>query len=329
MVALWSKESDWVAREVGKFEGMTNPSGEVQMNPDRRLIFVNLQGRNSAYASTQSIDYLVESDAYTKGIANLDKLVWDKIIDHIVTPILDKDSALPVPLAILSMTNDSGKNKDEREVEQLPAATWKKVSEDLGRETEDLKSDYGTTRTDWRPFGAQPIPKRRKIIDILEGLLNDVNSDIIPKLKNTRFRWDPVSEDWSTAAKGTQNAGVMAAQPSVIVVDPISLYHREIKTRLSFLRTCLKDNENCTVLVLPPFSVSVQVGKLRELVRDSGAPLLDPYFQPVIPPEISRARCGINLGENEIKPLLMNALGQYMVAVSAPPTKSLFLAPPR
>src|SRR5215471_16705463 len=61
LVALWSesKESNWVTREVAKFEGITNPSGDLPINPERRLIFVNLQGRNTAYSSTQSINDLV------------------------------------------------------------------------------------------------------------------------------------------------------------------------------------------------------------------------------------------------------------------------------
>jgi len=85
----------------------------------------------------------------------------------------------------------------------------------------------------------------------------------------------------------------LSAQPSVVVVDPISLYHDDVKT--VFLRLSeYVSRENATVVSFSPVHRR-GVDILYDALRRRGSPLLDPWFEPAIPPTTTFAKCGINL----------------------------------
>src|SRR6059036_868772 len=57
-IVLWSnnaKQSDWVNRELGRFDVMLDSAGPQLNRPERRLIFISLENQNTAFSSTQMI----------------------------------------------------------------------------------------------------------------------------------------------------------------------------------------------------------------------------------------------------------------------------------
>jgi hypothetical protein len=160
LVVLWSnnaKQSDWVQRELALFDTI-NASSQVQ----QRLIFINLEGQNAAYAAWQMVDDLNAAKAYTNGIDKLDAHLWQEATKKVAQAIRSDDASIAIPAVILTMTRS--------DLDALQSSTWQTLQQDLGLTKEVLAQCYGDRRTDWHPFGSPD-----GVLQILEKLLDQIN----------------------------------------------------------------------------------------------------------------------------------------------------------
>jgi hypothetical protein len=297
LVALWSnyaKNSDWVQKELALFETINAANKAPQ-----RLILINLEGQNTAYAAWQMIDDLKAANAYANGIGALDAALWQDVIRKVARAIHSDDASIPIPVAILTMT--------QSEVDTLEHNAWNKLQDDLGITKASLAQHYGTQRTDWHPFGSPD-----GIWRILEKIMDEINREV----KNLRFRWELVGDDFWNDDDATRRyaANFLSAPMSLVVIDPIALYKLPVYRRLMALQDCF-ENDKSAIMVLPPFPMPDPSRNLRRLVRTCGQPVFDPYYEPQIPPKSKlTAHCGMSLGdEMDIKRLLLCALGYFVL----------------
>jgi hypothetical protein len=304
LVVLWSgnaEKSSWVRRELATFESAIDPYGDNNFPPDRHFFFLLLEGDNDAYGSVQKIAALRDSGAYADGLNNLtaeQTAAWRAAVNSIADTIKRKESALLVPRAVVSMLDT-----EFQELGLRRQADLNTIVNNLGiAGTTNLQSCYGATREDWRPFN-----NVRQIRDILDDLKNTINK----KLGGTQIRWEPVDIFSGTYDEGRIEADKLLNRPSLVVIDPISLYHEDIYRRFQLLNKCFA-SDKAVVMVLTPFSLSPTIAYLREMVRQVGTPLFDPYYDPSQQLTETFAHCGIDIGdETEIQRFLHFAMSRH------------------
>ena len=304
LVVLWSRNaqnSTWVRREMGTFEAAIDPQGKNDFPPDRHYFFLILEDDNEAYGSIQKLTGLKDVNAYANGP---DKLTaeqsdaWRTAVNAIADTIKKKDSALLVPISIVSMLD-----AEFQQLEMRRGGDLDTIINNLGIPGRvNLKNCYGAAREDWKPFNSA-----RPISDILDDLRNNINQ----KMGATQIRWEPVDLFSGTDDEARVEAGKLLNRSSVVVIDPISLYHEDIYRRFQFLNKFFA-SDKAMVMVLTPFSISSSVTYLREMVRQVGRPLFDPYYDPSEQLTETFANCGIDIAdEKEILRFLHFTIHQH------------------
>jgi hypothetical protein len=162
-----------------------------------------------------------------------------------------------------------------------------------------VRSRYGATARDWRPFGGAAT-----IVELLEELRVQANSRIIEP--RHWFRWDPV--DLTDGATHTANILRLQREPSVVIVDPISLYDAVSANAFRKLADYAQHEES-VIVSLAPIGQS-GVDWLALTLREQSVPLLDDYFEPKIPPLCRFASLSINVQRiGEIERVVRRRLG--------------------
>jgi hypothetical protein len=286
---------------MGTFESAVDPYGENNFPPDRHFFFLLLEGDNKAYGSIQKIAVVRDSGAYDSGLNNLNDeqtAAWRKAVNSIADTIKRKDAAHLVPRAVVSMLDAEFQQLEQWRPEDLDKIIKNLEIPDRAR----LQGCYGATREDWRPFNSG-----RRIRDILDDLKDAINK----KLGETQIRWEPVDLLSGTSDEARVEADKLLNRPSLVVIDPISLYHDGIYRRFQLLNKCFA-SDKAVVMVLTPFSLSPPVAYLREMVRQAGMPLFDPYYDPSQQLTEAFANCGIDIAdETEIQRFLHFAMSRH------------------
>ena len=271
-----------------------------------------LEGENAAYTGVQSLNELKEAKAYLKdapekGADVVAPGVWQTVVDKITDAIRDDDPSIPVPLAVLSMTEDNLK-KLAPDAPQEFGPSLNKLLADIGIGTvNDLieNKNYGPNRTDWRPFGSV-----LNVSQIMNNMLEDVNKSI----PQPHFRWEPIDEAfWTNIDATKRERDKLLSQLSVIVIDPLSLYD-DVVFRRTFvgLSPCFKSDKSI-IMVLTPFSMPTPMANLSMLVERRGDPYFDPYWNPPVPYTSQYAQLGMNIGdERGVRRLLRRSFGTYV-----------------
>ena len=96
----------------------------------------------------------------------------------------------------------------------------------IGLAWQDLPARYGATAFEWQPFG-----EGVNVIELAEGLRVRTRATLGPN----QFHWRPMDLLQEFLALPDEAAlkrkmEELSSQPSVVVVDPISLYHEDVKT---------------------------------------------------------------------------------------------------
>lgn len=314
LVVLWSNNADgsqWVRREVSYFENLNDPNLFDQQGESRRYVFILLESENRAYSAAQGIGLLKEINAYQpatpdKGASAVNAGQWQDVVSKLTKAIGDDDPSIPIPLAVLSMTNADLQKLDPAEAQDF-GPDLNTLLGNIGIGTrENLLPYYGAQRTDWRPF-----QDTRNVRQILDNLLVDINKGIAEP--QFRFRWEPISEDfWTNIDVARTERDKLLSRLSVIVIDPLSLYDDRVFNRLVLLSECFK-SDRAVILVLTPFSMPQPIIDLSTLVERRGTPFFDSYWNPPVPYVNTYAKLGVNLGyERDVRRLLRASLGQYV-----------------
>ena len=303
LVAVWSDEanlSPWVQRELATFDALASD------DPTRRLIVLNLQGTNRAYASVQAITELGDANVYAAGPAAVSASLWDGTMSRIEHAVDADAQAVPIPVAVLTLT--------QSDLARFGPTFGEETASRLNISREELLSRYGATRRDWKPLGST-----RTIGHILDDMREHLNQQI----DGRRFRWDFEPEgfwDQDVTEVTKQFARRFPhAKLSVVIIDAVALQDPQVYRRLMLFQSCWS-SQRTAILVLPPFAGDPRLARLREWLKDRGAPYFDPYFEPLQRPEVRvLAQCGFGINdEDDIRRLLLVSIGQFL---SEPPPR--------
>ncbi len=314
LIVLWSdhaKASDWVQRELWSFLAKADPKS----NKDRRAIFVNLKGMNQATKTFQQISRR-EIQAGYPSLAKVDSDVWQLVIQEIEDGLNPHKRPLSVPLVVLTLDNAA--------LDALTPNRWAFLKEDFGIEEKDLKTRYGNTRAEWRPFASN---------ESITTALDTVRGRINAALKDFRLDWQlPDPTFWANPleAKSFITTEFETAELSVLIVDPIAIYQPEVYQLLMLFQDSLASNRT-VIVMLPPFSISSHVLQLRTALLTRAIPYFDDYFQPAVPPKKRiLAHCSWNVSDTlEVQRHILAAAGQLAAYDSAPRSPFLSQGPVR
>ncbi len=338
LIVLWSnkaKSSAWVNKEMATFDSDVDAVGSAARAtspgsaPDRRMLSVLLEGQSDAYATLQAIPDLLAVNAYQTGSGALDQAqrnTWTAVVQKLVTIARKTDSTIPIAVAIVAMRNHE--YRDLTGAETIPGRVAQRLDDlltgiGITGGVGAMAAWYTSSRTGWHPFGG-PHPVST-LLDHLIGSLGKLQ----PGLK---FRWEEVDFLSLPNLDEARTALERLEGPlSLVLVDPISLYHPAIVLNLNLLLPSFR-RPGTLVLTLPPFSVPPEYVKLRELVRQAGAPLFDVYYHPPVPHQ-DHATCGVNVADAvDVFRMLRLRVGQYIRGVAGAPGNSMLDAaetPPR
>jgi hypothetical protein len=313
LVALWSasaRNSDWVTRELGHFDALSNQDSR------RRIIAVSLDGTaNRAYSSLQTITSLVDLQPTPTHPDDVAAEAWADVVRRVAETVDEQDDAVPVEVAVLTLTQDEA---DPGKKGGLGQPELEQINASFGLDEPSVRARYQPNRLDWRPYG-----DALSIRSILDGLIADLNR----VARHSKFRWRPASpalwDDMET--NGPQDAvAQLAAQPlSLVVVDTLVLRYHPVYQRAMLLRQYLT-SKSCAWLLIPPLASERQFLVYRNTLKAWSAPLLNDYFEPPVPRRESSAPLfGIYCcDDREIKRLLRAAAGEYLA--QRPPTGNVF-----
>lgn len=281
LVVLWSdfaKERQWVQREVFSFMAYAN----VSTDPGRRLVCVNLQGRNDATKRFQQIEPSGLQSAYPN-IGSVTANDWDDLAREIEAGIDPDRKPLIVPLVVLSVT--------QQQLRELSADRRGWLSSDYQIADDILHARYGPSCDDWLPFA-----DTKRVAAILDQVRNDVNDSF----ENHRVEWKlPSRSFWADidAAETFVDDEFSTAQLSVLIIDPVGIYHPDVFQRLMLFQESFADNRT-VILTLPPFGAHPDLVRLREALIKRGKPYFNDYFRPVVPPRRRlAAQCGWHVSD--------------------------------
>jgi hypothetical protein len=288
-----ARDSDWVRREVSLFEALTADPAQ-----QRRLIAVNLEGENKAYASLQSINTLRDANAYAQPAAAVDPNVWQDTIDRIKASIEDEDQSVKISVAVLTLTRDDA---DPAKGSRLAFAD---VKQSFDIDAPAIVDRYGATRLEWRPYGG-PLTVRTMVDHLVEDL--NAHADI-------KFSWRAAPDAlWDPMTIADAAARLAEAPLAIVVVDTLALAHPDVYRTMMTVREYLKRSV-CAWLIIPPSPSDQRLVTYRTVVMKWSMPLLRDYFQPPIPRDAAAAQFGIYCGDpDEIQRLLRLTAGEYVL----------------
>lgn len=328
LVVLWSdnaRESDWVRREQGYFEGQIDIPDPDEGASERRIFLLPLEGEPRAYTDLQMITELRDEEAYAGGADQVDPALWKRVARILRNAIFsDEPAPIPVPLAILTMTQEQFLALDP---DVKPTGVRKSLGDylcSIGIETKDeLAPYYAPERKAWRPFDDE-----REIFATLEGLLEE---DINKKLKGKNFHWVLIEEAFWSDDFENEVYKLKGDSPSVVIVDLIALYDHEIRERVKDLSYELRDSSVLFMTLLPLRCWGVH-GHVRDQLKSMVKPLFEHLYEPRFGRDGSQARwsCDVNIAdEMDIKRTLLPVLGRHLVDDDEPPSQFFRFGGPR
>jgi hypothetical protein len=320
LVVLWSdkaRDSDWMRRELGLFEGQIDIPVPGQRPSERRIFFLPLEGEHGAYTSLQMITDLRDENAYAGSADQVEPALWKRVARRLREAIFSDDPPpIDVPLAILTMTREQFLSLDP---EEKPSGVKESLGDylrSIGIESKDeLTQYYAPERKAWRPF-----ENRQDIWTTLEVLLEE---DINKKLEGKSFRWDLIEEAFWSEEFETEVDKLKGDSPSVVIVDLVALYDHEIRERVKDLSHELRESSVLFMTLLPLQCWGVH-GHVRDQLRSMVKPLFDHLYDPRFGRDSSQARwsCDVNIAdEMDIRRTLLPVLGRHLVDDDEPPSE--------
>jgi hypothetical protein len=319
LYSKFAKESKHVGPEIEAFD----QSREQAAAASKRTLFYvpldeNDRGPQEAVQGfpDMRVRKVYQPEAADLGIAGLAaepvSQEWERIVNTIGDTIFSNKETQVVQLAILCTDLQTMPFLefvlDQRTV---PGPTLNEFLAGINLKFSDIKGRYGATAFDWRPFGTDP--GKPTVIEFMEELRRETNSRLRPE---HWFRWEKV--DLGAVSRSATSIDdvlgkleALSEGPSVLVIDPISLYNSPVFNIFSRLEGYSKRNQSLIVSLSPidePSTDSIY----RWLY--SSAPLLQSYFRPQIPPAGTFARCGVNLHQGDrmdIERLVRGSLGLF------------------
>jgi hypothetical protein len=267
LIVLWSdqaKASDWVTREFVTFYTVARPNADSS----RRLVFLNLQGANSAFTQMQQINLAGIQHSYASGTAAT-PADWAGLMLKVRQGLDPEMRPLQVPVVVLAMTRN--------EFDHLEPKRRQWIQSDFHVSTQRLALQYGSARRDWCPFGrGQPV----------DAVLSEAAQIVDQAIKGRRCEWvQPGDEFWNdkAEAKSFVEQTFRTGELSLLLIDPASLSHPDVFERLMLFQQCLA-SPTTVIATLAPFGAPRRLLGLKAALRLRATPYFDDYLQPTVPP---------------------------------------------
>jgi hypothetical protein len=318
---LWSeaaKASDEVGPEIQAFQQnvKTHPTRNDNVR-ERKLFYIPLEGQYGPLEQLQGFVELRRRGTYSsttadRGLSHLDsdlhRAEWHRLVRIIGDTVLSTELTQPITLALLVMNQTITKYLDPLlDIENPGGPTLKQFLDAFGLTLTHAKTRYGADAFSWHPFGTT-----KTIVELMEDVRELANRNLNRQYQFHWMPWDFVQTTLE-AKDPVEFRNILerlAATPSAVVIDPISLYHpivAKVFARLSEYAT----KEYSIILSLSPNEVPAAECLYQSLLSN-GASVLDPYFLPQIPAAGTFARCGINVQHSmDVERLIRGSLGAY------------------
>jgi TIR domain len=330
-VVLWSaaaQRSNEVGPEIQSYLQNRQTTPTSPTGAKRRLFYVPVE---------QGIDYggLVDLQSFPefrgvydpakddRGIAGLDSDAarenWRRMIGSIGDTVLSDQATQPITLALLVMTKTTiGQIKHVVDERIFGGPTLNEFLQSVGLTVDRAMARFDNAAVSWCPFGTN-----KTIIDLMEEVREMANQNLG---EGHRFHWVPIDfvESMRTApdrAAGRRLLDGLSDAPSVVVTDPISLFHPVVNKVFKYLSEYAKKPQSM-ILSISPNELQTAECLYSGLLSNS-SPMLDAYLNPQIPGTETFALCGMNVQAAwDIERLIRSGLGYYHLqkrkAVSQP-----------
>jgi len=247
------------------------------------------------------------------GIAELDAqagLHWDRMVGMIGNAVLEDQADQPIALALVVMTNDPKRGTvlldPLADISDSGGPSLNEFLQSVGLSLDDAKRRYGASAFDWRPFGT---PKT--IIDLMQEVrevaAQNLDADHL-------FHWRPIDllAEGMKATEPTFRRLVedLSKGPSIVVTDPISLFHPIIQKMLTRLGDYAKKPQSMIVSISPNEAAATE--RLYSSLLNNGRPIFEPHLSPKIPASDPFGICSSNVQHTiQIERLIRSGLGYY------------------
>ena len=322
-VVFWSRhahDSNEVTAEIESFKQNRKTNSLSATGDKRRLFYIPLEcGVDyGGFADLQGFpDFrgVYEPALPDRGIQRLAAAPasenWSRMIRTIGNAVLEGQTSQPVTLALLVITTDpaTGTNLLDPilDVKVFGEPSLSEFLQSVGLSLADAKARYGGHAFDWRPFGTN-----KTIIDLAEDVQEMANRNLDAK---HRFHWRPI-DFVDEARKVPDETGFrrlldgLSTGPSVVVTDPISLFHPLVQKVFKRLVDYAKRPQSMIISMAPVEAVGA--GQLYRSLLSNGSPVLDAHLYPQIPASDAFAFCGVNIQHiAQVERLIRNGLGHY------------------
>jgi TIR domain len=319
LYSKFAKESEHVGPEIEAFDQSRQRAAAVST---RTLFYVPLDKNDRGpQQAVQGYPGMRDAKVYQPeaadlGIAGLAAepaaQEWERIVNTIGDTIFSTKKTQAVQLAVLCTDLATMPLLEGvLDLRTVPGPTLNEFLAGIGLKFSDIKGRYGATAFDWRPFGTGP--GKPTVLEFMEELRREANSALKAEYW---FHW--VTVDLSAKSRKAQRIEdlldvleKLSEGPSVLVIDPISLYNDPVSRIFSRLEGYSKRDQSLIVSLSPIDEPSADT-IYRWLF--SSAPLLQSYFRPQIPPSGTFARCGVNLHQGDrmdLERLVRGSLGLF------------------
>jgi hypothetical protein len=278
LVLLWSDthaaKSEWVKREAQLFRALMLIDEDEGIPTNRRILQVCLDGHNKEYDRWQLIDDVNDPAQFKHGAANVDPNRWQRMLDRLMAAVQVDDTSPQIHQLVLASTREQ-MSAFQPTAMLLDRGQLAPLLTQFGLTHPDYLEAYGPDRSDWRPFGS-----RENIVTILARLRSELIAAGAP-----RFRWKPVEKafwDGSSSDPGViQIVERLTNEPSVVVIDPLSLYDPKVFGRyLRFMNEEYLYKPYTCLVVLPPCSADAY-WTVQTAVRQVTQEVYERFYRPV------------------------------------------------
>jgi len=314
-VVLWSekaKASNEVGPEIQRFDQSRGADSK------RTLFYVPLEGKYGPLESNQGLtDLRDQHSSYDPAAPDLglSKLVnepvrksWNRIIQTIGDTMMNAIPVQLVTLAIVALNNTQVDKLDQNLNDKMAfEPSLQEFLNGIDLTLPQAKARYGASAFEWKPYGTA-----KTVIDILQEIRMETNSKL---RKEHWFEWKALDLILATKNSATQlqldNVFLeLSAGPSLVVVDPISLYHPAGYSVFSHLSDYAKKQQSLIVSLAPTENLSTDF--IFRSLRVKGGLVLENYFQPPVPFIEPLGECGVNVRHNmELERLVRCSLSKH------------------
>lgn len=323
LLVLWSEHaraSNEVVLEIGEFNADVRRRPKLGLS-ERVSFAIGLQGMPGVSLETKQgfpgLAPFYKPQQEDRGIGAVDTTSpdseWRRVIRMIADAVVKADAAEPI-IAGIVCTNSSRFTWIEqlRSLAQHPnGLSLNEFLDQYQLNWEQVKRRYGANALLWRPFGGSGT-----VVDLLEDLRMQANSKLDPP---HWFRWEYMDLADQTYFKRIKE---LSQCPSLVVVDPISLFEPYTANVFRELESYLQEERSVMVSLSP-------VGQsgsdwFSAAIRAQSKPLLEEYFEPPIPPRGGFAKCILNVQRiSELERLVRGRIGATQVAKSMAESRNI------